>query len=309
MNSTKAFHATLLILAACCLKCGVPRNSTQETQLQTGRVVVYSPHGPDVLRDYEKKFESAYPGVDVQALDMGSQEVYNRVKSERRQPQADVWWGAPSTMFMQAAREGLLEPYRPSWAEAADVTCKDPNDLWYATFRSPLAIVFNNRHLTRETAPQTWDELLDPRWHDKLTLRKPHASGTMRTFLGAMILRAPSEDEGIAWLRKLHEATEAYVENPQFLYDHMKKREELISVWLMPDVVLQRERNGYPLDCVVPPQTPVLTEGIAILKGAPNRYWAGRFYEFVTSRESLAHQAHAYSKIPARADVLSLIHI
>ena len=36
-------------------------------------LLVYSPHGPDVLGDYEAKFEAAYPGVDVQCLDLGSQ--------------------------------------------------------------------------------------------------------------------------------------------------------------------------------------------------------------------------------------------
>ena len=270
---------------------------------QTGRVIVYSPHGPDVLQDYEKRFEAAYPGVDMQYLDMGSQEVYQRVQGERRNPQADVWWGAPSTMFMRAAEQGLLEPYRPSWADRIGHDARDPEDRWYGVYRSPLAIVFNNRRLTKETAPQTWDELLEPQWHGKITIRKPPPSGTMRTFIGAMILRAPSEDDGIAWLRKLHDATEAYMENPQFLYDHMKRREELVSVWLMPDVALQRQRNGYPLDCVVPRQTPVLMEGIAIIKGAPNPESAKTFYEFVTSSDELAHQAHAYSKVPTRGDL------
>lgn len=118
-----------------------------------------------------------------------------------------------------------------------------------------------------------------------------------------MVLRAPNEDEGLAWLRRLHQATESYLESPQLLYDHVKLNDELISVWLMPDVALQRERNGYPFDCVVPPDTPVLTEGIAIINGAPHLDWAEKFYEFVTSPESLAHQAAAYAKIPARNDL------
>lgn len=267
------------------------------------RIVVYSPHGPEVLGDYEKRFEAAFPEADVQWLDLGSQEVYNRVKAEERRPYADVWWGGPSTMFAQAAKEGLLEPYRPTWADAVAPDFRDPQHRWYGTFRSPLAIMFNTRGLTSDSAPQTWDDLLDPRWDGKIALRKPHASGTMRTFIGAMILRASSEDEGMAWLGRLHRATRAYLENPQLLYDHMKRREDHVSVWLMPDVALQRERNGYPLDCVVPPDTVVLTEGIAIIRNAPNRPWAERFYEFVTSAESLAHQAHAYAKIPARTDL------
>lgn len=266
-------------------------------------VVVYSPHGPDVLRDYERRFEAAYPEVDVQWIDMGSQTVYERVKSERHRPRADVWWGAPSSMFIQAAAENLLEPHRPGWAEGLDITLRDPEYRWLGVYRSPLAIVFNTRRHTRETAPQTWDDLLDPEWHGKITLRDPLPSGTMRTFIGAMMQRAGDEDAGIEWLRRLHAATRSYMGNPQLLFDHMKRNEELVTVWLLADAMLQRERHGYPFDCVAPPATPVLIEGIAVLKDAPHPEWAARFVEFVTTPEALAHQAEAYAKIPTRADL------
>lgn len=266
-------------------------------------VVVYSPHGPEMLKDAEALFEAAYPAVDLQWLDMGSQEAYNRVSAERARPAGDVWWGGPSTMFMKAAEEGLLEPYRPSWSAAADPASKDPEDRWYGTYRSPLAILFNTRRYTRADAPQTWDALLEPAWRGKVTLRKPSASGTMRVFLGAMVLRQPDEDAGMAWLKRLHEATESYPESPQFLFDHIKRDDGLVTVWLMPDVVLQRERNGYPFDYVLPPQTPVLTEGIGIIRNAPHRGWAERFYEYITSADALAQQARDYAKMPARSDL------
>jgi len=212
-------------------------------------------------------------------------------------------WGAPSTQFMLAAEEGLLEPYKPAWADTVNAQYKDAGDRWYGTYRSPLAIMYNNRRYKADEVPQTWDDLLKPEWKGKITLRKPLASGTMRTFIGAMILRAPSEDEGIAWLKRFQDSVEAMMENPQLMFDHIKKQEDLITVWLMPDVALQRERNGFPFDCVVPPQTPVLTEGIAIVKGAPHPEHAKTFYEFVTTPDALADQAREYAKVPARNDL------
>jgi iron(III) transport system substrate-binding protein len=163
--------------------------------------------------------------------------------------------------------------------------------------------MFNNRHYTKDTAPKTWDDLLDPKWRGKITMRKPAASGTMRAFIGAMILRAGNEDAGIAWLKKLHEATESYPESWQLLFEHMKRQEDLVTVWLAADVVLQRERNGYPFDYAMPPGTPVLTEGIAIVAGAPHKELAAKFYAFITSKDALVQQANAYAKIPARTDV------
>lgn len=266
-------------------------------------LVVYSPHGQEMLGDYEKLFEAAHPGVDVQWMDMGSEETFARIRAERGRPAGDVWWGAPSTMFRLAAQEGLLEPYQPTWAECVKPEYRDPKQQWYATFLSPLAIMFNTRGNTRDSVPHAWDDLLDPKWTGRITIRKPPPSGTMRTFLDAMIVRAPDENAGLAWLKRLHAATENYPESPALLFDHLKKQEGLISVWLMPDIVLQRERNGFPFDFYLPAQTPVIAEGIAIIKNAPHPAWARKFYEFVTTKEALAHQAKAYGKPPARTDL------
>src|ERR1700730_6891173 len=81
-------------------------------------IVVYSPHGRDLLGLVETTYEKAHPEVDVRWLDMGSQEVYDRVRSEKANPQADVWFGGPNTIFARAAREDLLAPFRPGWSAA-----------------------------------------------------------------------------------------------------------------------------------------------------------------------------------------------
>jgi len=109
-------------------------------------------------------------------------------------------------------------------------------------------------------------------------------------------------------LKRLDGATESYPESPQFLFDHIKRQEDLISVWLLPDIVLQREHNGFPFEGVLPAQTPVLTEGVAIIKDAPHPEWAKPFYEFVTttgsasaSRPRLWQDAGAEGYRPGRA--------
>src|SRR3989441_12054540 len=72
-------------------------------------LIVYSPHGRDLLTLLERRFEQLHPDVDVRWLDMGSQEVYDRLRSERANPQADVWFGGPATIFARGARDSLLE--------------------------------------------------------------------------------------------------------------------------------------------------------------------------------------------------------
>ena len=79
-------------------------------------VVLYSPHGRDQLLLLEHAFEATHPGIDVRWLDMGSQEILDRLRFERVNPQADVWFGGPTTIFDRGIRDSLLAPYRPAWA-------------------------------------------------------------------------------------------------------------------------------------------------------------------------------------------------
>ena len=65
-------------------------------------LIVYSPHGKELLEYLEKGFEKAHPDIDVQWVDMGSQEVLERVRAEKPNPQADVWFGAPAEAFDRA---------------------------------------------------------------------------------------------------------------------------------------------------------------------------------------------------------------
>src|SRR5256885_11167768 len=57
---------------------------------------LFRSHGRDLLTLFEHRFEDLHPDIDVRWLDMGSQDVYDRLRSERANPQADVWFGGPS---------------------------------------------------------------------------------------------------------------------------------------------------------------------------------------------------------------------
>ncbi len=56
-------------------------------------LVVYSPHGKEMLTEYESLFEAAHPEVNVQWIDMGGQDAYDRIRTEKANPAASIWWG------------------------------------------------------------------------------------------------------------------------------------------------------------------------------------------------------------------------
>ena len=256
----------------------------------------------------ERLFEQQNPGIDVQWLDMGSQDIVDRLRSEKANPQADIWFGAPNTMFSQIAREGLLQSYRPAWADHVPPEARGEGENWYGTYFTPEVIGFNSKAVQGDTIPRDWDDILLPRWKGRIILRDPVASGTLRTIFGAMLFRARqtgSPEKGFDWLRRLDANTKEYVANSTLLFQKMARGEADITLWNMPDMELQRELYHYPFDYVFPSSgTPFLTEGIALVRGGRNGESARRYYEFVTSKESMALAARTpYFRIPARDDI------
>jgi iron(III) transport system substrate-binding protein len=271
-------------------------------------VTVYSPHGKEMLGEFERLFEEAHPDVDVQWLDMGSQDAYDRIRTERDNPQADIWWGAPMTAFGRAEEEGLLERYVPSWDSAEPPEFRSPQGYWYGTFITPEVIVYNTQMLAPQDVPKDWDDLLDSRWRGKIIIRYPLASGTMRIIFCAIIQReierTGDSTAGFRWLQRLDANTKNYVADPTQLYLGVARQEAPLTVWDLPDVQLQIETNHYPFGYVVPAGgTPLVTDCIAIVKGTKHPEQARAFYEFVTSKESMIRQAAGFYRIPTRRDI------
>jgi iron(III) transport system substrate-binding protein len=257
-----------------------------------------------MLSHYEKAFEKSHPDIDVQWIDMGGQSAEDRIRTESANPQASVWWGGAGMAFDRAAREGLLEAYRPSWAESVPVDAHGSSDLWYGTFFTPEVIAYNTTALDSAARPTGWDDLITDRWRGRILIRYPLASSTMRTIFGAMILRQPSEEEGYRWLAQLDRNVKTYTADPTQLYLKLARGEGDITVWNLPDIFLQTELNDYPFGFIIPQEgTPVLVDGIALVRGGPSLDAARLFYEFVTSDSALVHQAEAFYRIPVRTDV------
>lgn len=274
-----------------------------------GRVplVLYSPHGRDLLVLLETEYERLNPTVDVRWLDMGSQEVYDRIRSEAANPQADVWFGGPDTIFARGVEDGLLAPYRPSWGDAVPATSRDAEDLYFGLYRAVPLLIYNSAAVSAEEAPRDWDDLLDPRWSGEIIIRDPLASGTMRTAFGKVladsVAETGDEEAGFDWLRRLDGQTKEYAVNPALLFEKIVRQEGLVSIWELTDMLFQRQR-GAPFGYHFPASgSPVIDDSIGLVEGAPHADAARAFIDWVGSEEALLLAAERAFRLPARTDL------
>lgn len=270
-------------------------------------LIVYSPHGPDLLEDFEARFEEQHPDIDLEWLDMGSQEVLDRVRSERANPQADVWFGGPSQLFASAAADGLLAAASPGWAGEVS-RGSDPEGRFLALYYTPLVIAYNSEAVSAEEAPADWDEVLEPQWAERVLIRDPLASGTMRTIFGMIVERSLRETgsptQGYEWLRRLDAQTREYVLNPTLLYQKLARQEGVVTLWDMPDIEMLKERTGYPIEYVYASSgTPMVIDAVARVEGSPNPEAAALFLEFIGSQEEVLFAAREHVRMPVREDI------
>jgi len=270
-------------------------------------VVLYSPHGRDQLTLLEHAFEAEHPGIDVRWLDMGSQEILDRLRFERVNPQADVWFGGPTTIFDRGIHDSVLESYRPAWAGRVGPDGVGPHDLYFPAYRTPAVIAFNSRLVSRADAPKDWDDVLDPRWRDKVLIRDPMASGTMRAIWGLILERSLRETgdtaRGMAWLRRLDGQTKAYTLNPAILDARLARGEGLVTLWDLPDILISRSK-GMPFDYTFPRSgTVVIDDAIGLVRGGRHPAAAKEFIDFVGSEEGQLLAAERVFRLPALRDL------
>ena len=270
-------------------------------------VVLYSPHGRDQLTLLEQAFEAKRPDIDVRWLDMGSQEILDRVRFERVNSQADVWFGGPTTTFDLGVRDSLLQPYRPAWADRVGPNGIGPKDLYWPVYRTPVVIAYNNRVVSAAEAPHDWDDVLAPRWRDKIVIRDPMASGTMRAIWGLVLVRSIRETgdtaQGMAWLRRLDASTKTYALNPAILDAKLARAEGLVTLWDLQDILIGRSK-GLPFGYTFPRSgTVVIDDAIALVRGSRHPEAARAFIDFVGGEEAQLLAAERVFRLPARHDL------
>jgi iron(III) transport system substrate-binding protein len=269
------------------------------------QLVVYTARDKSIFDYVVAQFEARYPQFrgNVQVLNMGAQEVFERVRAERANPQGDIWWGGTQQAFSLAAREGLLEPVRLAAAQRIPANYRDRNNRWYGEILLPEVIMTNSQAVPAAQAPRDWDDLLEARWKGKIIIRAVAPSGTMRTIYTAMIARFYRQDNrpdrGYEWLRKLDANTKEYAANPTTLYLKLARQEGILSLWNLQDILIQRDRSNMPFGFVMPTSgAPILVDGVGMIRNTKRAQAAELFLNFLFEPAIRTELADKYYQIP-----------
>lgn len=267
--------------------------ATMPAIAQQKELNLYGSAEPRVIEHLAKGFEKE-SGVKVNWIRMSSGETLARLRAEKANPQADVWWGGTLDPHSFAAREGLTEPYRPSIFHELDPRFRDPiggNDV-IGVYVGILGFSVNEKVLKKMglQIPKGWQDLINPQYKGLIGVANPNTSGTALTTLATQVFLL-GENGGLNYMKKLHQNIAHYTKSGVAPGILAGRGEIAIAIIFLHDAIYHAE-EGYPVTPIVPREgTGYEIGGLNLVKGAKHPRLAKQFIDWVVSakvQESLA---------------------
>ncbi|MFC7775474.1 ABC transporter substrate-binding protein [Pantoea sp. GCM10028869] len=245
-------------------------------------------------------FSKAHPDIKVSMVRLSAGEAYARLRSEARNPRTDIWWAGTGDPHMQAAEEGLTQPYKsPLLDQQQDWAQKQAENSHYRTvgiYAGALGWGYNTKLLASKKLkePKCWADLLDPSFKGEIQIANPNSSGTAYNTL-ATLVQIMGEDQAFDYLKKLNANISQYTKSGSAPVKSAARGETTVGIVFMHDAVAM-EVDGFPIKTVAPCEgTGYEIGSMSIVKGARNLANAKVWYDWALSAEAQSHMKEAKS--------------
>ena len=236
-------------------------------------------------------------GIHVEIHAGGTTEMFKEVREASKNSACDIMFGGGIESF-EAAKD-LFIPYDTIDKDKLDQKYVSKQGCWTPFTELPIVFVYNNKLVRKTEAPQTWEDLLNPKWQGQIAFADLHSSGTSYTILSA-ISQLYSEDELTRFIKNLDDHVLStsgeiipYVSNGTFLVGITLEETAKKNILAGDDITMV-----YPKD-----KTVSVPDGVAMVKNSPHSYNAGKFIDFVTGYDTQKYAMNRLSRRPVRTDI------
>lgn len=254
---------------------------------------VYSALDPNETKiyfsEYEKYTKEQGRPVRVQWVRLSSGGVLSRVTQEKGSPSMGLWFGGPSTDFIDAASQGLLAPYHPAMhGFELPKPAHDPQWRWTGFYFGAIGFASNNNTLKRLglKPPRTWAGLLDPKLKGSVSIAYPYQSGTAYTVLSSLV-QGKGETAGMGYMRRLDAQVHHYNKSGSACVTQVGLGEVAVCVSFSHDILKKGPGSGFPVSLSFPTDgTGFEIGGMALIKNGPDHAEAKKFMDWVMTEHA-----------------------
>jgi iron(III) transport system substrate-binding protein len=161
-------------------------------------LVIYTTTTLNVLSDMVNNFKKKYPFLKVGFVRASTNKIMTRIMAETRAGKniADVYLIKSPELNILRDKNNLIKYVSPESKNYREEFKKNQG-FWTNGYLAARVIGFNTRFVSKQEAPKSYEDLLDPKWKGKIGLpREKYA------WFG-MILKAMGEEKGISYFKKL----------------------------------------------------------------------------------------------------------
>ena len=191
-------------------------------------------------------------GITVNQTFQSCGEVEAKMKAEAPNFTADMVIGACSPQGYLAKRSGWTYPYvSPAWKGIPEVFV-DPKGEFYNICTFSFVLVGNKDRLAKAgyKMPESWKDLLDPKWKDEIVMPSPLSSGTAN-MMRFTFLALYGDAEGWKFLEALDKNVHHYSRSGNAPTDLVGRGEFMLGI-TSDENVKKRIDDGYPLIWSIP---------------------------------------------------------
>ncbi|GAB3691109.1 ABC transporter substrate-binding protein [Corynebacterium nasicanis] len=298
-----ALGATTVLLAAC----AEPTESTNTTTAATTAageittITVYTSEPEEKVDEINAAFEAANPDIKVEVYRAGTGDLNARIAAEKESGsiEADVLWAADAATFEGYKAAGDLAELQDVDTSELIAEAVDADNTYVGTRIIPTVIAYNTDVIDEADAPQSWADLVDPKYAGQLVMPDPAVSGAAA--FNASVWKNDSQ-LGEDWINALGQ------NQPMIAQSNGPTSQEIAGgghpVGVVVDyLVRDLAAAGSPVAAVYPSEgAPYITEPAGVFAASDAQEAAERYINFLLSAEGqkiAVEQAY----LPVREDV------
>ncbi|WP_459616355.1 ABC transporter substrate-binding protein [Bordetella sp. 2513F-2] len=245
-------------------------------------------------------------GITVPADNKNSGQSLASLAAEKANPVADVvYYGV--TFGIQAAKDGLVQAYKPAHWDAIPEGMKDPEGKWFAIHSGTLGFMVNVDALRGKPVPRSWADLLKPDYRGMVGYLDP--ASAFVGYVGAVALNRAlggsldNFDPALGWFKKM-QANDPIVPK-QTAYARVLSGEIPILIDYDFNAYRAKYKDGANVAFVIPAEGTIAVPYVmSLVADAPHADNGRKVLDFTLSDQGQAIWANAFLR-PVRAEAIS----
>lgn len=164
------------VLLTTMASCAGPSSETPEIWIYTS---VYK----EIYPLFEPGLKQAFPGVDFRFYQSGSEKIAAKILAEESGggTRADLLMTSDLFFYQELAAADRLVSLEGLEIPQLEASLRDPGDRFLVQRYPVMVLAYNRQYVTAEEAPKSFEDLLDPRFHEQITMPSPLESGSALT--------------------------------------------------------------------------------------------------------------------------------